>query len=85
MILNGATSIWADHLTLAMPAFAAARLLTGRAHPCSPVYIVFGSVVDPESDLDPVGSETFCRIRKKSFRIRIRAALTLNEFETKLL
>ncbi len=37
------------------------------------------------------GSETFCRIRiqsqirNKSFRIRIRAALTRNEFETKLL
>jgi hypothetical protein len=34
-----------------------------------------------------VGSETFCRIRsrirKKSFRIRIRAALTRNEFEAK--
>jgi hypothetical protein len=30
---------------------------------------------DPESDPDPVGSETFCRIRNKSFRIRIRAAL----------
>jgi hypothetical protein len=44
------------------------------------------SVVDPypESDLDPVGSETFCRIQNKSFRIRIRAALTRNEFETEL-
>ncbi len=30
----------------------------------------------------PVGSETFCRIRNKSFWIRIRAALTLNDFET---
>jgi hypothetical protein len=51
----------------------------------------FSSVVDPdpESDLeldpDPVGSETFCRIRSKSIRIRIWAALIPNEFETKLL
>ncbi len=47
------------------------------------------SIVDPESD--PVGSEILCRIwirsriRNKSCRIRIRAALTLNESETKLL
>ncbi len=39
------------------------------------------SVADP----DPVGSETFCRIRKKSFQIRIQAARTRNEYETKLL
>ncbi len=43
---------------------------------------------DPESDRDPVGSETFCqirsRIRNKSFGIRIRAALIQKEFETKL-
>jgi hypothetical protein len=32
VILNGATSILADHLTLALPAFSAARLLTGRDH-----------------------------------------------------
>jgi hypothetical protein len=48
------------------------------------------SVVDPgpESDPDTVGSETFRRIRSQirneSFRIRIRAALIQNEFETKL-
>ncbi len=41
-------------------------------------YLV-SSVADP----DPVGSETFCRIRKKSFRIR--AARTRNGNETKLL
>jgi hypothetical protein len=40
---------------------------------------VVTSVVDP----DPVRSDTFCRIRNKSFRIRIRAALTRNEYETK--
>jgi hypothetical protein len=48
--------------------------------------ILFGSVVDPDpkSDPDPVRSETFCRIRirsrirNKSFRIRIRAALIRN-------
>jgi hypothetical protein len=44
---------------------------------------------DPESDLeldpDPVGFEFFCRIRSKSIRIRIWAALIPNEFETKLL
>jgi hypothetical protein len=53
----------------------------------------FSSVVDPdpESDLeldpDPVGLETFCRIRSKSIRIRIwaLAALIPHEFETKLL
>ncbi len=43
------------------------------------------SVEDPESDPDPVGSETFCRfrsrIRNESFRIRIRAALARNEVE----
>ncbi len=34
------------------------------------------SVVDPDPESDPVGSETFCRIRiqNKSFRIRIRAS-----------
>ncbi len=37
------------------------------------------SVANP----DPVGSETFCRIWKKSFRIR--AARTRNENETKVL
>jgi hypothetical protein len=37
-----------------------------------------GSVVDPESDTDPVRSET-------SFRIWIRAALTRNELKTKSL
>ena len=41
MILNGATSIWADHLTLALPAFAAARLLTGGADSRSLTYIAF--------------------------------------------
>jgi hypothetical protein len=47
----------------------------------------FSSVVymDPESDPDPVGSETFYRIRSKSFLIRIWAALRPNKFETKLL
>jgi hypothetical protein len=43
------------------------------------------SVVDPDPESDPVGSQTFCpirsRIQNKSFRIRIRAALT-HEFET---
>ncbi len=57
----------------------------------NPDPLVTGSVVDPESDPDPVGSKTFCRIlirsriQIKSLRIRIRAALTRNEFETKLL
>ncbi len=45
------------------------------------------SVAEPDPEPDPVGSETFCRIRsriwKKSFRIR--AARTRNENETKLL
>jgi hypothetical protein len=43
VILNGATSIWADHLTLALPAFAAARLLTGGADLCSLTYIALGN------------------------------------------
>jgi hypothetical protein len=36
----------------------------------------FSSVVDPDPDTDPVGSETFSRIRirEKSFQIRNRAA-----------
>ena len=37
------------------------------------------------ADRDPVGSENFCQIRKKSFQIRIQAARTRNENETKLL
>jgi hypothetical protein len=49
------------------------------------VLMTVSSVVDPESD--PVRSESFCqirsRIRNKSFRIWIRAALSRNEFETK--
>jgi hypothetical protein len=46
-----------------------------------------GLDLDPESDPDQVGSVTFWPVPEsdpnKSFRIRIRAALPRNEFETK--